>query len=122
MLATNQILHKGRYRIINSFDENETGAMYEAYDTVSNTNVVLRESVGNFGKVANPTQMEAINAEFAGGAQVLTKIKHESLVSVQDYFSEIDRQYLVLEAVTGSDLSKFIDSHGERPSLSDVLT
>ena len=122
MLATNQILHKGRYRIINSFDENETGAMYEAYDTVSNTNVVLRESVGNFGKVANPTQMEAINAEFAGGAQVLTKIKHESLVSVQDYFSEIDRQYLVLEAVTGSDLSKFIDSDGDRPSLSDVLT
>ena len=122
MLAANQILHKGRYRIINSFGQDETGGMYEAYDTVSDTNVVLRESVGKLGKVATSTQIEAVNAAFAGAAKALTEITHESLVSVHDYFSEIDRQYLVLEAVTGYDLSKFLPPEEPRPLLHDVLS
>lgn len=122
MLSTNQVLNKGRYRIINSFSQDETGGMYEAYDTVSSTKVVLRESIGRLGKVATSNQIEAINAAFAGGARVLAEISHESLVSVQDYFSEIDRQYLVLEAVTGSDLTKFLHSGENRPDLTNVVT
>lgn len=122
MLATNQRLHKGRYRIINAFNQDENGGMYEAYDTVSNTNVVLRESFGGRGDAATSTQLEEINEAFAGGAKVLAEIRHESLVSIQDYFSEIDRQYLVLEAVTGSDLSKFLQPEEQKPILTDVLS
>ena len=96
--------------------------MYEAYDTVSDTNVVLRESVGIVGKVATANQIEAINATFASEAKVLTEIKHESLVSVQDYFSEIDRQYLVLESVTGINLTKYLDPAEPKPALSDMLS
>ena len=96
--------------------------MYEAYDTFSNTNVVLKETIGKLGKVATSSQMEAMKAAFIGGAKVLTEIKHESLVSVQDYFSEIDRQYLVLESVVGFDLTKFLKPGEQRPALSDVLS
>lgn len=122
MLATNQILHKGRYRVINSFGQDETGGMYEAYDTVSNTNVVLRESVGKLGKITTSSHLEAINKAFDGSAKVLKEIRHESLVSVQDYFSEIGCQYLVLEAVTGFDLAKFLEPNEQRPSLLDFLS
>lgn len=122
MLATNQILHKGRYRIINSFCQDETGGMYEAFDTVSNINVVLRENIGKLGKIATSSQMKEINDEFAGGARALKDIKHESLVSVQDYFSELDRQYLVLEAVTGFNLTKFLQPDEHTPSFMDVLS
>lgn len=122
MLATNQVLNKGRYRIINSFSQDETGGFYEAYDTVSNTNVVLKENVGRLGKVATSNQLEAMNAAFLGGAKALTEIKHESLVSVQDYFSEIDRQYLVLESVAGFDLTKFLQADERKPALSDILS
>lgn len=122
MLGTNQVLRQGRYRIINSFDQNEWGGMYEAYDTVSDTNVVLSESVGIVGKVATAKQIEAINTAFAGEAKVLTEIKHESLVSVQDYFSEIDRQYLVLESVTGFNLTKYLDPNEAKPGLADILS
>lgn len=121
MLTTDQVLNKGRYRIINSFSQDESGGMYEAYDTVSNTNVVLRECVGRSGKVATSNQLEAINTAFAGGAKALTEIRHDSLVSVQDYFSEIGRQYLVLESVTGSDLTKFLRADQARPTLTEVL-
>ncbi|MEO6656299.1 MAG: protein kinase [Pyrinomonadaceae bacterium] len=122
MLSTNQVLHKGRYRIINSFGQDETGGIYDAYDTISNTNVVLRESVGKLGKVATSSQLEEINSAFAGGAKALKDIKHESIVSVQDFFSEIDRQYIVLEAATGLDLTKFLKPAEPKPALVDVLS
>ena len=96
--------------------------MYEAYDTVTDTNVVLRETAGVAGKVATATQLDAINATFVGEAKVLAAIRHESLVSVQDYFSDIDRQYLVLELVTGDSLAKYLDPGETKPALADVLS
>lgn len=122
MLSNDQFLNKGRYRIVSSFGQDSAGGTYEAYDTVSNTTVVLKETVGSFGKVASSSQMEAINEAFLGGAKTLVEIKHESLVSVQDYFSDIDRQYLVLEPVAGFDLTKFLQPGEKRPALSDVLS
>ena len=122
MLATDQFLNKGRYRIVSTFGQDGSGATYEAYDTISNTNVVLKETVGNLGKVTTTSQMEAINLAFLGGAKTLTGISHESIVSVQDYFADIDRQYIVLEPVAGFDLTKFLEPDGERPALSDVLS
>lgn len=121
MLTTNQILNKGRYRIINQFSRDEAGGMYEAYDTVNNSNVVLKESVGSLGKVATSNQRDAVDAAFVGSARVLTKIRHDALVSVQDYFSEIGRQYLVLESVTGYDLTKFLQPDAEKPELSTII-
>src|SRR6187402_1800133 len=114
MLGTSQTLNKGRYQVTNSFSHDSSGAMYEAVDTINNDPVILRESVGRFGKVATPSQIDASNAAFAGEAKVLAEIEHESLVSVRDYFSEIDRQYLVLEPLTGQNLTKYLEPGGER--------
>ena len=122
MLATDQVLNKGRYRIVSNFGQDSTGGMYEAYDTVSNTNVVLKETVGSLGKVTTTGQMEAINLAFLGGAKTLTGISHESIVSVQDFFADVDRHYIVLEPVAGFDLTKFLEPGGELPVLSDVLS
>ena len=120
MLANDQFLNNGRYRIVSTFGQNDTG-MYEAYDTVSNTTVVLKETIGSLGKITTSSQMETINLAFLGGAKTLTEIRHESMVSVKDYFADIDRQYLVFEPVTGEDLSKFLRSGEPRPSLSQIL-
>ena len=87
MLTNDQVLGKGRYRIISSYSQDESGGLYEAYDTVSNANVVLRES-GGTGKVMTATQLDELNTAFAGEAKALSEIRHESLLSVQDYFSE----------------------------------
>jgi serine/threonine protein kinase len=122
MLGTDQVLNQGRYRIISSFGQNGSGGIYEAYDTVSDKNVVLSEAVGITGKVASAQQLEAIKSAFVSEAKVLSEIRHESLVSVQDYFSELDRQYLVLESVTGYSLAKFIGPAETKPALADVLS
>jgi len=122
MLGTSQTLKQGRYQILSSFSQHTSGAFYEALDTVDNRPVMLRENVGKFGKVATPGQIEAFNAAFAGEARVLADIRHESLVTVHDHFSEIGRQYLVLEPVTGRNLAKYLEPGAERPAVEDVLS
>jgi serine/threonine protein kinase len=121
MLTNDQVLGKGRYRIISNYTHDECGGIYEAYDTVSNTNVVLRESVGS-GKVMTAVQLDAMNNAFAGEAKALTEVRHESLLSVQDYFCEIDHQYLVMESVDGSDFTRFLKPDENPPALKDVLS
>jgi serine/threonine protein kinase len=121
MLTTDQVLARGRYRIISNFTQDETGGLYEAYDTVGNSNVVLRETVGSNGGVMTPAQLDEINSAFADEAKTLKEVRHESLLSVQDYFSEIDRHYLVMESVDGYDLTKFLRPDEKSPALGDVM-
>ena len=118
MLGTDQVLNQGRYRIIGS---SGSGAVYEAYDTVSETKVFLHESVARVGRVASTSQIEAMNAAFAREAQDLAAIRHESIVNIQDYFSEIDRQYLVVESITGQSLSQYLDRATTKPALAKLV-
>jgi serine/threonine protein kinase len=121
MLTTDQVLGKGRYRIISNFKQDGTGSLYEAYDTVNKSTVVLRETIGSSGGVMTPAQLDEINNIFEGEAKTLTEVDHESLLHVQDYFSEIDRHYLVMESVDGCDLTKFLDPTENAPALGDVM-
>ncbi|MGH9949165.1 MAG: protein kinase domain-containing protein [Pyrinomonadaceae bacterium] len=121
MLTSNQILQKGRYRVIEQFSHFGDSGLYEAYDTVNNSKVVIKENAGVSGKVVTQSQREGIDAAFFGVAKVLTKIRHESLVGVRGYFSEIGSQYLVLEPSAGCDLNKFLDADEPRPDVSVVL-
>ena len=121
MLATSQTLNKGRYQIISSFGQDASRSMYEALDTITNTEVVLREIAGLSGRIATPSQVESINAAFAAEASTLAAVEHECLVDVKDHFCEMDRQYLVLEHLTGQDLSKYIAADAAKPALRDVL-
>ena len=120
MLAINEVLQQGRYRIISQFRQNGRGAVYEAFDNVLETNVLLKENLGNSKKVITVSQMETLNLAFADEVKVLTEIKHESLLYVCDYFSEIDRQYLVLEYADGNDLSELLKKSERAFALSHV--
>ena len=120
MPATNALLQEGRYRINNEFPHEGTGSVYDAYDTVSETNVVVKEIPVKLNKVATMSQRENLNIAFADQAKVLTEIRHDSLLHVRDYFSEIGRQYLVMESVDGDDLQALLDRQKSCFPLSDV--
>jgi serine/threonine protein kinase len=120
MLSSNQVLNEGRYRIIDQFGSVESGRLYEAYDTVSDTKVVLRETVGQIGKVATAAQIENLKAAFAADAQRLTAVEHPSLLKVTGYFSEIDHQYLVMESCEGSEFASLV-SEENAPGMSDIV-
>jgi len=120
MLALNEDLQQGRYRIVNQLGQNGTGLVYDAYDNVLETNVVLREIQVKLNKVTTPAQLETNKAAFAEEAKVLAGITHGSFIHIKDHFSEIDRHYLVMESVDGKYLNELLEKNGGAFPLSDV--
>ena len=106
MLSTNQVLNQGRYRIIHHVGPSDNSGLYQAYDTVSNANVVLKETEGSAVSTAT---------------KALSDLKHNSLLNVRDYFSELDRQYIVIESTDGQDLAELLAGNGKAPAVSDVV-
>lgn len=120
MPATNELLQEGRYRISQGSTQNGGEKVFEAYDTIRNTNVVVREIPVKLNKVTTVSQRESLNLAFANQAKALTEIEHEALLPVHDYFSEIDRQYLVMEAVEGDNLGQLLYSRKKPFSVEEV--
>ncbi|HKP69043.1 MAG TPA: protein kinase, partial [Pyrinomonadaceae bacterium] len=118
MPATNELLQEGRYRI----DQTVTGSdnVFEAYDTVRNTPVVVREIPVKLNKVMTASQQESLKIAFTNQATALKDIRHESLLPVHDFFSEIDRQYLVMEAVEGKDLASVLTANKRPFSVAEI--
>ena len=121
MPATDQVLNQGRYRIIRRVGQNCTGEIYEAFDNTLETNVVLKENLAKLKKVMTLSQQQALKNAFAGEAKMLTEIRHESFQQVHDYFSEIDRMYLVMETVDGNYLSELSETCENSFSISDAM-
>jgi serine/threonine protein kinase len=122
MLTTNQNLQQGRYRIINQLGQNGIGFNYEAFDTVQEKNVLLKEISNNLGKVTTPAKMEAHKTNFAEKAKILTGMKHESFMQIKDFFSEIDCDYLVTEYLDGNSLSELLEKKKSPFPLADVAS
>jgi len=120
MLTTNQHLQQDRYRIVNQLGQNGTGAAYEAFDNVAGASVLLKEIRDNSGKVMTPAQLEARKINFAEKAKFLTALKHEALLPVKDFFSEIDYHYLVTEFVEGSTLGEALEKNKKAFALTEV--
>lgn len=118
MPATNELLQEGRYRI--GERTSGSGNVFEAYDTVRNTKVIVREIPVRLNKVTTVSQQESLKLAFANQAKALTEIDHASLLHVQDYFAEIDRQYLVMESVEGSDLRQLLNTNRRPFSVAEV--
>lgn len=121
MPATDQVLHQGRYRIIRSFGQNGTGEVYEAFDNTLETDVILKENLVKLKKVTTLSQQQGLKNIFAGEAKALTEIRHESFQKVLDYFSEIDRMYLVMETIDGNLLSEILESGEKKASVSEAM-
>lgn len=119
MPAINKTL-RGRYRIIHQLGDSEAGTIYKAHDSVRETNVALKEILIDLEKSPTITERELLKRSFADEAKNLAKVKHESLPQVRGFFSEADRQYLVMELVDGEDTSELL-AKGKKPlPLSDV--
>ncbi|MGI8811729.1 MAG: serine/threonine protein kinase [Pyrinomonadaceae bacterium] len=121
MPATNELLQEGRYRINQETPLEDSGMIYDAYDTVRNTDVVVKEIAVRLSRVTTMSQQESLKVNFANQAKILTTIEHDSLLQVHDYFSEIGRQYLVMESVDGDDLAALSERDKNAFVVSDIV-
>jgi serine/threonine protein kinase len=121
MPAANELLQEGRYLITQQSAQFNSGAVYDAYDTVRDTSVVVKEIIVQMNKVMTPSQQESLKATFASQARILSTINHDSLLHVHDYFSDIGRQYLVMEPAAGDNLETLLKNNGGPFRSGDVL-
>jgi serine/threonine protein kinase len=117
MLSINQVLQQGRYHITNRIEHEETGVTYQAFDNVLQTKVIIKETSFDLKSSPNPYKYP-----IAKQMENLISIKHESFTQIHGFFSEVDHQYLVTEAVEGRNLKTLLEVNGRPFPLFTVLT
>jgi len=120
MLLENQILHN-RYRIMRQLGHGGMGAVYEVHDNVFDTTCALKEIMLDLSKSSNSKQQEMLLRAFEREAKILAKIKHEVVPHVRDYFTQENRQYLVMELIEGKDLGELLEERNIPFPLEDVV-
>lgn len=122
MSAATELLQKGRYRIDSSAAANTaSGSVLPAYDTTSESKVYVKEIVVRLGKVTTLSQQENSRLAFENAAKKISEFRHESLLQVTDFYSEVGKQYLVLEDAGGEDLQSAFASDSQRHPIEKVL-
>jgi eukaryotic-like serine/threonine-protein kinase len=114
-LLVGTVLHD-RYKIIELVGQGGMGAVYKADDIrlsgrVCAVKEVLPELLGAAG------MDEQTHDQFYREASTLARLDHPNLPKVSDYFSEIGREYLVMDFVPGRDLRQLLEEARRQDSF-----
>jgi serine/threonine-protein kinase len=121
MSVAAETLQKGRYRIDSPVAESGSSAVYPAYDTTSEAKVYVKEIVVRLGKVTTLSQQENSRLAFENAAKRISEFRHDSLLQVKDFYSEVGRQFLVLENVDGDDLETALATNRLQHPIEKIL-
>ncbi|HSK73682.1 MAG TPA: protein kinase [Pyrinomonadaceae bacterium] len=111
-LAPNTLL-QNRYLIIQLVGKGGMGEVYLAVDQRLGSAIALKRT---FFK-----EDEMLNNAFEREAKTLARLRHPVLPKVSDHFSEGENQFLVMEHISGEDLSKRLDTNKKPFPLNWVL-
>lgn len=121
MLEKNKIL-QGRYQIIRQLGHGGMGTVYEAKDRKRFGKLVaLKEILFDVAVTSNPKDQKIVRRAFEREAKILTQLEHEAFPQVIDYFVEADRQFLVMELISGKDLGELLKKRKSSFELEDIL-
>jgi serine/threonine protein kinase len=120
MLERNDILQE-RYRIIRQLGHGGMGAVYEAKDERLGSTVAVKEIIIEIEKIPTKKQRTHLRRAFEREAKLLANHQHEVFPRVIDYFSENDRQFLIMELVYGDDLSELLKINKKPFALKKTL-
>ena len=102
MIAPGTVL-QNRYVVERQIGEGGMGAVYVATDRRFGSTVALKETFFD-----DPSLRKAFERE----ARLLNRLRHHALPRVSDHFEESEGQFLVMEYISGEDLSQMLKSHG----------
>jgi len=111
-LAQNTLI-QNRYLIVQLIGKGGMGEVYLAVDQRLGSAIALKRTffAGD----------ENLGGAFEREARVLARLRHPVLPKVSDHFGEGDEQFLVMEHISGDDLSKRIEANGKPFPLSWVM-
>lgn len=101
-------LLRGRYRIVTTVGQGGMGSIYRAEDIrLTGRYCALKEVQIDINSSAE--QQKQARDQFFREASVLARLDHPNLPKVSDYFSEENRDFLVMDFVPGTDLRQKIE-------------
>lgn len=111
-LAQNTMI-QGRYLIVQLIGKGGMGEVYLAVDQRLGSAVALKRTyfAGD----------QTLGNAFEREARILARMRHPVLPKVSDHFGEADEQYLVMEHISGDDLSKRLEVAQKAFPLSWVM-
>lgn len=121
-LAANEVL-RDRYLIRRIIGRGGMGSIYLAEDSRLPGRLCAIKEVQPEPDLPESVRAQG-RAQFYREAQVLARLDHPNLPKVSDFFSEADRDYLVMDFVPGEDLKSLMDQArraGRLLPLTDVL-
>ncbi|MCQ2254882.1 MAG: bifunctional serine/threonine-protein kinase/formylglycine-generating enzyme family protein [Bacteroidaceae bacterium] len=130
VLPVNSTLHGGQYKIVRFISAGGFGCTYEAYDTLMETRVAIKEffvkdycvrdEATSHITLTNQSKRELmgkLRQKFIEEARALFKMKHDNIVHVNTFFEENGTAYYVMEYVDGLSLNDILKKRG---SLSET--
>lgn len=121
-LPPGHVLHE-RYAIRQLLARGGMGSIYLAEDQRLPGRQCAVKEVEHDPDLAEPLRAEA-REQFFREASVLARLDHPNLPKVSDYFSDPQREYLVMDYVAGPDLKSVIDqaaARGTRLAVAEIL-
>jgi serine/threonine-protein kinase len=106
-LRAGEVLHE-RYKIAHQIGQGGMGSIYQAEDLRLEGRLCALKEVQGDPTLPPETQQQA-REQFYTEASVLARLDHPNLPKVSDFFSEGDRDYLVMDFVAGRDLKTIMD-------------
>ncbi len=97
-----------RYRILAPVGQGGMGAVYRAEDIrLEGRLCAIKEVRPDYG--ADDAMMKQAQEQFHREASILARLDHPNLPKVSDYFTEDNREYLVMDFVAGRDLREILN-------------
>ena len=107
----------GKYEIRGQIGRGAMGVVFEAFDPVIERRVAIKTlRLEVFGE----SQLAGVRTRFKREAQSAGQMSHPHIVTVHDYGEHEGTPYIVMEYMTGSELSKVLE-RGTRLPLSEVV-
>jgi len=112
------VLH-GRYRLTNIVGQGGMGNVYRAEDLrLPGRLCAIKEVTPD--PYASQEMRDQSHQQFLQEASILAQLDHPNLPKVSDFFSENNRDYLIMDYVPGQDLKQWLDNaRAENRKLSE---
>src|SRR5256885_10982962 len=99
-LAPNSLI-QNRYLVVHLIGKGGMGEVYLAVDQRLGSAIALKRTVFS--------EDDTLRAAFEREAKILGRLRHPVLPKVSDHFSDNGDQFLVMEHISGDDLSKRLE-------------
>jgi serine/threonine-protein kinase len=107
LLPTGTVL-RSRYKIREFISQGGMGAIYQAEDLVLEGRLCAVKEMWT-DTSSSTSDLQQAQEQFRREASVLARLDHPNLPKVSDYFTQEQRDYLVMDFVPGKDLKELMD-------------